>query len=131
MHDACQEKERLKPPEVQLGVARASTQPARRTRIGSRRNVFLPGPAANDLVPSGKSIAGTYVPNHRFFAIRRRPRDGVVRTGELDVGTVGKGYDYSVVRSDHVEPFAGAGQSKRVITAQNVGAPAAQFKVVV
>ena len=25
--------------------------------------------AANDLVPSGKSIAGTHVPNHRLFAI--------------------------------------------------------------
>ena len=80
--------------------------------------------AANDLVPSGKSIAGTHVPNHRFFAIRRRPRDGVVRTGELNVGTVVKGHDCSVVRSDHVEPLAGARQSKRVIAAKNVGAAA-------
>jgi hypothetical protein len=62
----------------------------------------------SDLVPSGESIAGPHVPNHRFCAIRRRPCDGVVRTGELNVGTVGKGDDYSVVRADHSEPLAGA-----------------------
>jgi hypothetical protein len=58
------------------------------------------------LVPDGESVAGTEVPNDRFFAVGRRPRDGVVRSGELDIGAVAKRDEYCLVGADHIEPAA-------------------------
>jgi hypothetical protein len=76
----------------------------------------------DDLMPDGERIAGADVPNGRFSAVRRRPGDGIIRPGELDVGTVTKCDDHGIVRADHIEPSAAARQSERIIAAQNVRA---------
>jgi hypothetical protein len=61
-----------------------------------------------DLVPDGESISGTDVKNDWFFAVRRGPRDGIVRPGELDIGAVAKRDEHGVVGADHIEPSASA-----------------------
>jgi hypothetical protein len=76
----------------------------------------------DDLMPDGERIAGADVPNGRFSTVRRRPGDGIIRPGELDVGTVTKCDDHGIVRADHIEPSAAARQSERIIAAQNVRA---------
>ena len=73
-------------------------------------------------MPDSERIAGTDVPNGRFFAVRRRPGNGIIRPSELDVGTVTKCDDHGIVRADHIEPSAAARQSERIITAQNMRA---------